>query len=174
MLELRRMYALRIPLRDENGRKISVEQWKAFMNNVIREEAFTRLRIHCANNRKTCHLHYESFSSVEGIKKLQPDLARVIFKARTRIMFNIKANLKKKYHLNIWCPFCKREDDHWFACNSGVFCPTSIRRTHLASFSAESHCPNLRKLENSSADIPDIGKKYCELLILSCLLDDDD
>ena len=43
MLELRRTYSL--PLGDQNVRKISVEQWNAFMNNVIREEAFTRLRI---------------------------------------------------------------------------------------------------------------------------------
>ena len=68
MLELRRTYNL--PLRDENVRKMSVEQWKAFVNNVIREEAFTRLRIHSANNRKTCHLHYESFGRAEYTDKL--------------------------------------------------------------------------------------------------------
>ena len=83
-----------------------MEQWKAFVSNVTREKAFTRLRIHCANNRKTCHLHYESFSRAEYIEKLQPNLARVILKAGTR-MFDIKVNFKKKYHLNIWCPFCK-------------------------------------------------------------------
>ena len=71
MLELRRTYNL--PLRDENVRKMSVKQWKAFVNNVIREEAFTRLRIHRANNRKTCHLKYEPFSRAEYIEKLQPN-----------------------------------------------------------------------------------------------------
>ena len=170
MLELRHTYNL--PLRDENVRKMSAEQWKAFVNNVIREEAFTQLRIHCANNRKTCHLHYESFSKEEYIEKLQPNLARVIFKARTR-MFDIKVNFKKKYHLNVWCPFCNREDetfDHIFACNCGVFCPTTIQNTHLTSFPLKSHCQNLRKLENSSVDIPDIGRKYFEMLILSCHL----
>ena len=106
MLELRHTYNL--PLRDENVRKMLAEQWKAFVNNVIREEAFTQLRIHCANNRKTCHLHYESFSKEEYIEKLQPNLARVIFKTRTR-MFDIKVNFKKKYHLNIMfgVPFAK-------------------------------------------------------------------
>ena len=37
MLEMRPTYNL--PLRDENVRKMSVEQWKAFVNNVIRKEA---------------------------------------------------------------------------------------------------------------------------------------
>ena len=137
MLDLRRTYNL--PLRDENVTKMSVGQWRAFVNNVIREEAFTRLRIHCANNRKTCHLHYESFVGGEYKEKLQPNLARVIFKARTR-MFDIKVNFKEKYHLNFLCPFYKREDetfDHLFACNSGVFCPTGIHSTHLTSFSSE-------------------------------------
>ena len=170
MLELRRTYNL--PLRNENVKKMSVEQWKAFVHNVIREEAFTRLRIHCAYNRKTCHLHYGSFSRAEYTKKLQPNLARVIFKARTR-MFDIKVNFKKKYHLNIWCPFYKREDktfDHIFACNCGVFCPTIMQSTHLTSFSTEQSLSKLKKLESSSVDIPDIGRKYCEMLILSCHL----
>ena len=65
-------------------------QWKTFGNNVIREQASTRLRIHCANYRKTGSLHYESFSRAEYIEKLQLNLARAIFKARTR-MFDIKS-----------------------------------------------------------------------------------
>ena len=170
MLELRRAYKL--PLRDENIRKVLEEQWIAFVNNVIREEAFTRLRIHCVNNRKTCHLHYESFSRAQYTEKLQLNLTRVIFKARTR-MFDIKVNFRKKYHLNIWYSFCKREDetfDHIFACNCGVFCPTIIQSMHLTSFPLKIHCQNLRKLENSSVDIPNIARKYCEMLILSCHL----
>ena len=125
-----------------------MEQWKAFVNNVIREEAFTRLTIHCAKNRKTCHLHYESFSTAEYIEKLQPNLARVIFKARTR-MFDTKVNFKKKYHLNSWCPFCKREDetfDHLFGCNFGVSCPTNIQITHLTSLSAGKSLSELKKI----------------------------
>ena len=104
MLELRHTYNL--PLRDENVRKMSAEQWKAFVNNVIREEAFTQLRIHCANNKKTCHLHYESFSKEKYIEKLQPYLARVIFKAKTR-MFDIKVNFKRNITLMFGVPFAK-------------------------------------------------------------------
>ena len=39
MLELRHTYNL--PFRIENVKKMSVEQWKTFVNNVIREETFT-------------------------------------------------------------------------------------------------------------------------------------
>ena len=51
-------------------RKMSVEQWKAFVNNVIRGEAFTRLRIHCTNDRKTCHLYYESQSTQRNFNQI--------------------------------------------------------------------------------------------------------
>ena len=129
-------------------KKMSVEKWKAFVNNVIREEAFTRLRIHCANNRKTYHLHYESFSRAEYTEKHQPNLARVILKARTR-MFDIKVDIKKKYHGNIWCHFCKRENetfDYLFACNCGVFCPTVLQSMHLTSFSTEKSLSKRKKI----------------------------
>ena len=52
------------------------------------------LERHAIYNRKTCHLHYESFSRAEYIGKLQPNLARIIFKARMR-MFDITVNLNK-------------------------------------------------------------------------------
>ena len=78
------------------------------MNNVIREEAVTRLRIHCANNRKTCHLHYESFRRADCIEKLQPNSARVIFKAATR-MSDIKVNFKMKITLIFGVPFAKEK-----------------------------------------------------------------
>ena len=81
-------------------------QWKAFVNNVIREGAFTRPRIHCANNRKICHLYYESFSRAEYIDKLQPNLDRVILKARTR-MFDVKVNFKRNISLIFIVPFAK-------------------------------------------------------------------
>ena len=43
MLELRHAYNLL--LKDQNVRKLPVEQWKAFVNNVIREKAFTRYTV---------------------------------------------------------------------------------------------------------------------------------
>ena len=65
-----------------------------------------QLTIQCANNRKISHLQYESFVRASYLKKLDPNIARVIFKARTR-MFDRKVNYKRKYKFNLDCHFCK-------------------------------------------------------------------
>ena len=143
---------------------MSVGQWKAFVNNVLKGDAFTRLRIHCANNRTTCHLHYELFIRVHRETSAKFGYGHIQSQ-------NEKVYFKKNCYPNIWCPFCKREHEtfhHLFACNSGVFCPTSIQSTHLTSFSSEMSLSKLNKLENSSVDTPHIRRKYCELLSLSC------
>ena len=76
----------------------------------------------------------ESFSRAQYIEKLQPNLARVIFKARTR-MFDIKINFKKKYRLSICCPFCKRKDEtfgHLFAfMEQPVYAAPHVYRVHM-------------------------------------------
>ena len=84
-----------------------------------------------------------------------------------------KLTSKRNIILIFGVPFAKREDeifDHLFACNSDVFYPTNIQSTHLTSIFTKSHCQNLKELENSSVDTPDIWRKYRELLILSCHL----
>ena len=46
--------------------------------------------------------------------------------------------------------FCKRDVetfDHFFACNFGVFCPTSIQSTHLTSYSSENSLSKLKKIK---------------------------
>ena len=63
-----------------------------------------QLTIQCASNRKTSHLKYMSFVRASYLKKLDPNIARVIFKARTR-MFDIKVNFKIKYKFNLDRPF---------------------------------------------------------------------
>ena len=68
------------------------------------------LTIQCANNRKTSHIKYESFVRESYLKKLDPNIVRVIFKAWTR-MFDIKVNYKRKYKFSLDCPFCKYYDE---------------------------------------------------------------
>ena len=58
-----------------------------------------QLTIQCANNRKTSHLKYESFVRASYLKKLDPNITRVIFEARTR-MFDIKVNYITKENIN--------------------------------------------------------------------------
>ena len=44
------------------------------------------------------------------ISECDPQIARVIFKARTR-MFDVKANFKTKYQGILHCPFCKIDEE---------------------------------------------------------------
>ena len=48
----------------------------------------------CKGNKKTMHLAYHSIKRAE---KLEPNLVRIVFKARVR-MFGIKVNYKSKYY----------------------------------------------------------------------------
>ena len=102
IFQLRHTYNL--PLNDENIKKMTLSQWKSVVKSAIRQDAFMQLTIQCANNRKTSHLKYESFVRASYLKKLDPNIARVIFKARTR-MFDIKVNYKRKYKFNVTALF---------------------------------------------------------------------
>ena len=129
--QLRLTYNL--PLNDENIKRLTSSQWKSVVKSAIRQEAFMQLTIQCANNRKAAHLKYESFVRASYLKKLDPNIARVIFKARTR-MFDMKVNYKRKYKSNLDCPFCKYYDeafDHIFKCNSGLFHTKCLYATEL-------------------------------------------
>ena len=123
-------------------------QWKSVVKSAIRQEAFMQLIIQCANNRKTSHLKYESFVRANYLKKPDPNIARVIFKARTR-MSDIKVNYKRKYKFNLDCPFCKYYDetfDHIFKCNLGLFHTRCLYATELVGFCSESSIPKVRKI----------------------------
>ena len=82
------------------------------------------------------------------LKKLDPNIARVIFKAGTG-MFEIKVNYKRKYKFNLDCPFYKYHDetfDHIFKCNSGLFRSRCLYATELVGFCSESSIPKVRKI----------------------------
>ena len=145
IFQLRHTYNL--PLNDENIKKMTLDQWKSVVKNAIRQDAFMQLTIQCANNRKTSHLKYESFVRASYLKKLDPNIARVIFKARNR-KFYIKVNYKKTYKFNVDCPFCKYYDetfDHIFKCNSGLL-SRYLYATGLVGFCSESSIPKVRKI----------------------------
>ena len=84
------------PLNDENIKRMTLREWKSVVKSAIRQDAFIQLTIQCANNRKTSHLKYESLVRASYLKKLDPNVARVIFTARTK-MFDIKVNYKRKH-----------------------------------------------------------------------------
>ena len=89
--DLRRTYNL--PLSDDNVRQMTLEQWKAFVKAVIWDEAFMQLMVQCKGNMKTMHFAYHSIKRAEYLENLEPNLARIVFKARVR-MFDIKVNYK--------------------------------------------------------------------------------
>ena len=137
-----------LPRNDENIKKMTLSQWKSVIKSAIRQDAFMQLTIQCANNRKTAHLKYESFVRARYLKKLDPNIARVIFKARTR-MFDIKVHYKRKYKFNVDCPFSKYYDetfDHIFKFNSGLFRSRCLYATELVGFCSESSIPKVRKI----------------------------
>ena len=138
-----------------------MSQWKSVVRSAIGQDDFTQLTIQCANNRKTSHLKYESFVRASYLKKLDPNMTGVIFKARTR-MFDIKVNYKRKHNFNLDCPFCKYYDetfDHFFKCNSGLFRCRCLYATELVGFCSESSIPKVREIRIFLENIPNIEKK---------------
>ena len=82
------------------------------------------------------------------LTQLDPNLARLIFKAKTR-MLDIKMNYKNKYRNNFECPFCLEENetfDHLFTCSDGLEIPESIRDFNLKSFSSKISISTLKHL----------------------------
>ena len=104
----------------------------------------------CKGNKKTMHLTYHSIKRAEYLEKLEPNLARIVFKARVR-MFDIKVNYKNKYSTDLSCPFCKMETetfDHLFECISGLCCPSNLRSIQFSNFCNEASVENVRRITN--------------------------
>ena len=75
---------------------MSVRDWKSFVKSSVYREAFLQLQVELSINRKTSHLSYSKLRTKEYLKQLPPSLARVVFRAKTR-MLDIKINYKNKY-----------------------------------------------------------------------------
>ena len=125
VLNLRCKYNL--PPNDQNIKVMSKDQWRSFVNEKIRSYAFDSLVIQCQLNGETNHLNYKKFCQPLFITECDPQIVRVIFKARTR-MFDVKANFKTKYQGILHCPFCKIDEEsleHIFVCPDGLICKFS-------------------------------------------------
>ena len=94
-----------LPLHDDNVKNMGVKNWKWIAKSTIYREAFWELKAECYSNKKTSHIAYKRFGTSDYLLKLSPELARFVFKARTR-MFDIKSNYKKKYGSVLTCTFC--------------------------------------------------------------------
>ena len=99
-------------------------------------------------NRKTCHLSYSKLCTKDYLKQLPLSLARVVFRAKTR-MLDIKTNYKNKYYENLKCHFCCVLDesfDHIFTCRFGIRVPKKTEHFRLQSFGSEVSLPVLEKI----------------------------
>ena len=104
VLGLRRDYNL--PLNDDNIKKVSVSHWKYFVKSAIFKEAFLQLQVELSSNIKTNHITYQhsSLKTNDFLLQLPSHLARLVFKAKTR-MLDIKINYKRKYKNSLHCPY---------------------------------------------------------------------
>ena len=93
------------PLNDENVMKMKTEDWKLLVKNTLKREAFLQLEAQCLAIRKTCHLSYDRLKARDYLFSLKPKCARIIFQTRCR-MIDLKVNFKKKYEMDLKCPFC--------------------------------------------------------------------
>ena len=124
VIGLRKKYNL--PLRDDNVKNVGVKDWKW----IVAE---------CNSNKKTSHITYKRFGTNDYLLKLSPELARFVFKAKTR-MFDIKSNYKRKYRSVLTCPFCMVQDqtfdDLLFAYPHGIVVPNILQGVTFNSFSS--------------------------------------
>ena len=113
-----------LPLNDDNIKNMSVSHWKYFIKIAIFKEALLQLQVELSSNRKNNNISCQPFflKPNDHLIKLPSHLARLVFKAKTR-MLDIKINYKRKYKNGLHCPFCSEYDEtfeHIFKCNAGL------------------------------------------------------
>ena len=122
----------RVPLNYENIHLLSKGVWKSMVKKQVKTHAFSHL-MNVLTTEKTWHLKFQTFQPSACLALLPPNVARVILRARLR-MLDFKVNFRKKYEHNFNCPFCSVESEHFdhiFICPAGVYPPKSIRSIKL-------------------------------------------
>ena len=94
VLGLRRDHNL--PLNDDNIKKMSVSHLKYFVKSAIFREDLLQQQVELSSNRKTNHISYQDslLKPNDYLIKLPLHLARIVFKAKTR-MLDIKIYYKR-------------------------------------------------------------------------------
>ena len=137
LLGLRKLYNL--PLNDENVKKMKTEDWKLLVGNTLKRDAFLQLEAQCLANRKTFHLSSDRLKAQDYLFSFEPKCARIIFRTRCR-MIDLKVNFKKKYGMDLRCPFCNDWDEtleHIFVGHSGLNVPKILQNFNMACISGD-------------------------------------
>ena len=106
--------------------------------DLYTERLFWELKAECYSNKKTSHITLKHFGTSDYLLKLSPELARLVFKGKTR-MFDIKSKYKKKYISVLTCPFCRVQDetfDHLFTYQHSIVVPNILQGVTFNSFSS--------------------------------------
>ena len=122
--------------------------WKSLVKSTINQVAFSKLVETCSTCRKTSHLRYSRLKTSKYLHELDPQFARVISRAKVRIL-DLKINFKKKYAQDLSCPFCRHDQEtfeHVFSCNVGLWCNNSLKGMSLTSLSNEASIQSLRNI----------------------------
>ena len=122
--------------------------WKSLVKSTINQVAFSKLVETCSTCRKTSHLTYSRLKTSKYLHELDPQHARVIFRAKVRIL-DLKINFKKKYAQDRLCPFCRHDQEtfeHVFSCYVGLWCNNSLKGMSLTSLSNEASIQSLRNI----------------------------
>ena len=140
--------AYNFPLNDANITCMDRRYGKSLGKSAINQVAFSKLVETCSTCRKTSHLIYSRLKTSKYLHELDPQHARVIFRAEVRIL-DLKINFKKKYAQDLLRPFCRHDletFEHVFSCNVGLWCNNSLRGMTLTSLSNEASIQPLRNI----------------------------
>ena len=114
--------AYNFPLNDANIKRMDHRYWKSLVKSTINQVSFSKPVETCSTCRKTSHLTYSRLKSSKYLHELDPQHARVIFRAKVRIL-DLKIIFKKKYAQDLLCPFCRHDQEtleHVFSYNVGL------------------------------------------------------
>ena len=118
---------------------MSLSHWKYFVKSAIFKGALLQLQVELSSNRKTNHISNQNsfLKPNDYLIKLPSHLARLVFKAKTRMLEN-KFIYERKYKNGLHFPFCSEHDEtfgHIFKCNAGLRIPKQLKDFTLQSFS---------------------------------------
>ena len=140
--------AYNVLLNDANIKRMDHRYCKSLVTSTINQLAFSKLVETCSTSRKTSHPTYRRLKTSKYLHELDPQRARVIFRAEVRIL-DLKINFKKKYAQDLLCPFCKHGQEtfeHVFSCNVGLWSDNSLKGMSLTSLSNEASIQSLRSI----------------------------
>ena len=94
---------------EEEITTMSKDTFKLKVKQAVRAYAFEKLKEECQSKAKTQNLKYEEFRTQDYIKTMYPNMAKVIFRCRSKTL-NIKDHTKFK-NSDCICRWCGSDDE---------------------------------------------------------------